>query len=795
MKVGRWFACLGMMFVFWVLPAGAAAKARPQVDVPVGSAALRSQEVRITAKEFAKEAYAALPVEETYAFHKALSGWREPLRRDPAAKPGRGEMELPAQGWTLRIRAGVGPVLQQAAEEFRDYLNRSMQVRVRIEKPPSLTDWASTQRVIVAGTRDHLPGCGAGLKAKKDYQIQVLPEAVVVCGFDERGAMYGLYNLEARMNLREGPFLPSGLNITRHSLYKARMTLSGLGWGEWPDRYLALLARYGFDSIFASVYANPNGVAATPYAGGGHKKQDPARVRDLINRAARYGIDLYCPILYRYTGEPENEAGLRKLVRDIVREFPEIRGYVLLTEGFYYKTWFGAGGSPSSPRKLVDNATFAINYDKDLRQWIRNWARGVKIVTEECHKINPAIEVLPWDYNIDFRPERIKLKEYVISQLPLNSIPLLTFENGKSFTRDGQRGYLQDYAINEAGPAEVTEAQIVAAKARGMRGVYAKADTWASWQFGTFPYLPAPYQWYARYQALEKYGIDGALESWSYGFKPNFIAEMRAWYSWSDAPALNELLRLIARREFGPGSEELVLRAWDHFSRALRLVPDTGPTMGTNNAVAAPLFFEKPKPRAMTLDHSWDDPGKWSRASGLNPYWPYVPRRLILFPDFSHRVNRAERYAQPFSLPVFTKYLTLAADEMEKGLESYRRAALRAPALKKRGVFRKVLLAEQLQRMMRSNRAVLEFEDLRFRLTKAASRSEQTRLLKAMTTILKDEICRTEDSLETARRDSRLGYEWEQDYIYTPHTIEEKLELLRLTLNKQIPAYRKRNGL
>jgi hypothetical protein len=45
--------------------------------------------------------------------------------------------------------------------------------------------------------------------------------------------------------------------------------------------------------------------------------------------------------------------------------------------------------------------------------------------------------------------------------------------------------------------------------------------------------------------------------------------------------------------------------------------------------------------------------------------------------------------------------------------------------------------------------------------------------------------------LETARRDSRLGYQWETDYIYTPEVIEEKLKLLRLTLDHQIPASRR----
>lgn len=88
---------------------------------------------------------------------------------------------------------------------------------------------------------------------------------------------------------------------------------------------------------------------------------------------------------------------------------------------------------------------------------------------------------------------------------------------------------------------------------------------------------------------------------------------------------------------------------------------------------------------------------------------------------------------------------------------------------------------------------MLEFEDLRFRLHTSES-GQQKEILEQMTVILHDEINRTAASLETARRDSRLGYEWETDYFYTPEALEEKLRLLKLTLEEQIPAYRKRRG-
>ncbi len=385
----------------------------------------------LTSSMFSTRAYELLPVEHAFDYHRKLAeGPVHRLRREPDARPTAEEMALPPEGWTLLIPADSGPVLQHAARDFQDYLQTSMQTRVGLERKTSLTDWAELRQVIVAGTRDQLPTMGDRLKGAKDYEIHLSPERIVVCGFDERGVMYGLYNLVARMNLREAPFLPREMDTVRHSLYQTRMTMSWLGWMEWPDAYLSHLAHDGFDAIYASVYANPNGVEGPPHYDR-IRKQDPAQLRDLIQRASRYGIKVYTPILYNYTGEPENEAGLRELVRDIVTTFPEIHGYILLTEGFYFEDFFGAGGHGQT----------------DLRDWAKHWTRAVAIVAEECHKINPAIEVLPWEYNVDFRPQQAELKRHVVSLLPRETIPLVTWENGKSTADREQQAALLDRMI------------------------------------------------------------------------------------------------------------------------------------------------------------------------------------------------------------------------------------------------------------------------------------------------------------------------------------------------------------
>ena len=502
-----------------------------------------------SAESFAREVERALPQEERYDYHKRLTG--NPVhqaRRDAKARPKPEEMTLPAQGWKLVWNQRSSPILQAAVRDFQDYLDKSMGVHVELEGRESLEGWESLTRSIVVGSREQLPGCSMKLNRPKDYEIVALPERWMVCGFDERGAMHGLYNLEARMNLREAPFLRADLRTVRHSLYETRMVLSWMGWMEFPDRLLAHLAHDGFDGIFASVYANPNGDRTTAETSTDFyarllfrvRPQDPARMRDLINRASRFGIKVYAPIIYQYLETPESEAGLRRLVRDIVKQFPEIQGYILLTEGFWYGKW---GGGRSKD-------------DESVRDWARKWARAVAIVAEECQRLNPAIEVLPWDYNVDFRPSKSGLKRYVIQQLPRATTVLLTWENGKSFEIDGLRGHLRDYSLNQVGPAEVTQAQIEEARGRGMK-VFVNADTFVcGGQLQTVPYHPFPYQWYARYKALEEYGVNGTLESWSTGYTPNFMTELRAWSCWSDSPPLEDLLGAIATRNFGSAGKE-----------------------------------------------------------------------------------------------------------------------------------------------------------------------------------------------------------------------------------------------
>ena len=266
----------------------------------------------VTSREFAREVERVLPEEAPYAYHRRLS--ESPVHtpgRTPGTSLQSGEIAIPDQSWTLAWNKNSSVVLNTAVEDFRDYLEVSMNVNATPAAKDSLEDWQGMTRCIVVGTRDQLPGCGNALDGPKDYEIIAGPERLLVCGYDERGAMFGLYNLEARMNLREAPFLPADLNTIRYSLYDTRMVHSWMGWMDWPDKVLSHLVHDGFDGIFASCYANPTGdrtAAETVTDFYGRmlylvRGQDPTRMRNLIDRAARFGLKVYAPVIYRYMGD------------------------------------------------------------------------------------------------------------------------------------------------------------------------------------------------------------------------------------------------------------------------------------------------------------------------------------------------------------------------------------------------------------------------------------------------------------------------------------------------------------
>lgn len=144
-----------------------------------------------------------LPEERLYDHHKYLSSTPVHIkRRDNNLVKKNDEMELPHSGWKISWIKGNSIIIDNTVEDFRDYLSVSQDVEVEAVSVNSLNNWKALEKTIIVGTKEQILDCGQELKGPKDYEIKVTRNNIVVCGFDERGAMFGLYNLEARMNMR-----------------------------------------------------------------------------------------------------------------------------------------------------------------------------------------------------------------------------------------------------------------------------------------------------------------------------------------------------------------------------------------------------------------------------------------------------------------------------------------------------------------------------------------------------------------------------------------------------------------
>lgn len=205
------------------------------------------------------------------------------------------------------------------------------------------------------------------------------------------------------------------------------------------------------------------------------------------------------------------------------------------------------------------------------------------------------------------------MKRYFIQQLPDGVTPLMAWENGESSELDDMKGYLCGYSLNQIGPAEVTEAQIKSDRGADQGGAPARLEGLLQGRYVCK--LPVCHQSLhsrvlfsgmrvTRAGGPRRQRHSGELEQW---LQAELHAGVRAWYYWTDASELDEVLGAVASRDFAQDSRNKITNALKYFSKAIRLLPDTGPNMGTNKAIGNPLFVQEPPSRTTTFTHSWSN--------------------------------------------------------------------------------------------------------------------------------------------------------------------------------------------
>lgn len=489
--------------------------------------------------------------EKMYDFRKRLLEVHDHNVRNVNRTKKENEFEI-SNGALIKISPNACDVVKIAANDFVDFLNISMGVTAGVV---NFGDEATITLELAEEA-----GVDLGEYASyKGFLIQTMQEGIKIYGHDPRGIAQALFYIEDLMCFAKAPVLAFG-DIKKKPMFYPQMIHSGYGIDEFPDEYLLRVAHEGRDAIL--VFTKDVNKTTCGYL----------NFNELIDRAAKYGIDVYA---YSYLKSevspeaPEAEEYYEGNYGKLFRECPGLKGVTLVGESVEF---------PSKDPNIAKGRYYEIHKDgipsdKPSAGWYPcyDYPVWLNFIKKTIRKYKPDADIVFWTYNWGSRPEEARLK--LIESLPTDISLQATFEMFEQFKYGESTGQGADYSLTVAGPGKYFASEAAAAKKRGIR-LYSMTNTGGrTWDFGVAPYEPMPYQWMKRYEGMRKahddWGLVGIMEGHHYGFYPSFISKLSKHAFFEPREDMNELLKTILISEFGEENYDAVNKAMEHFSEGI----------------------------------------------------------------------------------------------------------------------------------------------------------------------------------------------------------------------------------
>ncbi len=658
--------------------------------------------------------------EPPYAFRQELETVHRQGVRDIAARPA-------ADEFVFTNGCQVGDA------DLADYLRVSMYVEAGSDRSGAVT-------------------CSIDTTLRpREYIVEVSAAGVAIRAVDERARHQALYHLEDMMSLRRAPFLKFG--TTRRRLrFSPRMVHSGWGLDIFPDAHLRQMAHYGIDAILVFLKDVDTTQGCGPNAG----------VNDIIDRAARLGIDtyLYSKVFgFAHPDDPKGAAILRDSFGKVARAHSKAKGMVFVGESCQFPS--------RDPRvQPVRHEDKNLSDPRPLAGWFpcRDYPDWLRAVQGALHESAPGMEIVFWTYNWTRSPEALCAE--VIPHFPDGVSILGTFGKGEEIVhRNGMRNICRDYTISFPGPTRHFAAEARAAVS-GNRRLYAMANTGGlTWDYGVIPYQPCPYQWKKRWDALVKaereWELSGLMDSHHFGWYPSFVSELaKEAYTEGGIP-FEKHIRMIAARDFGTENVDRVLSVWRRWSDAAADYVATnenqygpfriGPAFPFDFGCEAVKEGEFPQDPRATHTMRW--------MAYLNyPYCKASADRLNIMYSALPDADRAKEL----------ELLESMRDAHAHGAEELRRIAATLDPVRRRAAERMADIGEW------QARTVITAINLR-RGYAAFARGDSN----ALQEVARAEYANAQGALVLAERDSRLGYEPSMEYAAGPVQLRWKLARMR----------------
>lgn len=684
--------------------------------------------------------------ERPYAFREELLTIHEPNLRDWNRREDANSFCI-RDGMSISMEQGAGTISRIAAEDLQDFLLISMGVHTEL-----VDTGASDVQLFFAG-EDILKECND----YRGFVIETTASGIRIGGHDERGIALGIYYFEDLMRFRKMPSISFGL-IRKKPMFSRMMVHSGYGEMDYPDPYLCRLAHEGRDVILLSV----KGINQTE-AG----KLD---FNDLICRAEKYGIDVYAYSELESNMSPEApdaEAYYDATYGELFRLCPGFKGLILVGEAVEF---------PSRDPHVASGKYYELVQDgipsiKVSSGWYpcEDYPLWVNMVKHAVQKYCPEADIVFWTYNWGYQPEAARIQ--LIENLPEDLSLEVTFEMFERINYPNSVGITADYTLAVEGPGKYFVSEAEAAKKRGLR-LYAMANTGGlTWDFGSIPYEPMPYQWIKRYQQLQiahdRWGLSGLMETHEYGFYPSFVSKLSMHCFLEPREDMSVLLRTILCSEFGEENYEKVDYAMQLFSEAIcYYTPSNSDQYGAFRVGPSYPFW---------LFHT----AKIPCDEG------YSVMDAICFPTYYSLIDSRE---SPPSLRVPDEMHSL--DTMLLFLDGGI-ATLSAIEKPNRKICKLTNLGKYLANCVRTGIHAKKWFLLKNQLNAGNNPTQLLQILDEMESLLLKEKQNVKNTIPLVERDSRLG--WEVSMLYTSDRrhLEWKLRQIKYVIEKELGDCRK----
>ncbi len=689
-------------------------------------------------------------MERNYQFRERMMVVHKKNRRDYDRKKADNQIEIDST-WTITISRDYDRVIEKSCRDLEDYFFTSMGVSVRV----MFEDEAEGKTIAytVDPTLD-----------EKSYRFTVTEDKVTLCGCNTRAASQAGFYLEDLMNLAEAPFLTVGEEV-RTSLYSPRMIHSGYALDKFPEEHIAAIAHAGINALLIFV----EDIDYTP-----HGYLD---FNDLCYRAAEWGVDVYAYSYMKsrvYPEGPEAEEFYENLYGRLFERCPYFKGVIFVGESCEFPSKDPHTTGILRLDNIDGNGNPIVNGKPSPGWWpCYDFPLWLNMIKRIIRSKKPDADIVFWTYNWGYVEEKYRLD--LLRNIPTDLTLLVTFEMFEDVMREGIANRTVDYTLFFEGPGQYFTSEAKLAKERGIK-LYAMTNTGGlTWDIGTIPYEPAPYQWMKRYNNMremhENYGLCGTMDSHHYGFYPSFISELAKWAFHKPTPDLNEMLRKITVRDYSEETADDVLKAYEYFSEGINCL------VSTNEDQYGPFRVGPSYPILLFKDTDAEFPSV--------PYAPHGGNE-ICNPMYVYDLSTQGQWDK---INYEIKCHTKTADMYDAGCKILERVIPLIPEKKQYEAKLLLNMGYFIRNAARTTVNVKEFKK-RKEVLLASEGAERNRLVDEMIEIVNRDIENAKETIAFVDFDSRLGYEPTMEYMCDREHLEWKINLNKGVAEEELPTYR-----